>query len=477
MRIESIFAVLCALSLFAAPADNIQTLSRQAREAMGGGRYAEAVRLYEQMVKALPNEPGARFNLALALDAAARPGDALKNLEQIKAAEAGNHQFWFLLGIEYQKLQQPAKAVDPLLRAVKLAPSNLDYRLELAAAYLATGATARAEASFRALSIERPKDTRILAGLARSQLAMSSDAYDALARAAPGSSFGLALAALAQAGRGDPAKAAALYRQGLAAQPPAPWLKAELEVLESKPSSPPDDAGHPLARLFHQGDLQGVLNQTGVATTPEALYWRARASSELARASLASLADLPPSPEGHELAGLALRQAGRWEDSLAEFVEAAGLAPNDTRLRGELAKANWLSRRYTEATRLLEKLVAAGPDRGEWEFELGDSLFNLGLPEQALPHLRRAAALSPDDSAAQAMLGRVLLQTGDNRGAVPVLERAARQDRDGSIHFQLAAAYRNLGRTDLARRALARQKEIEEAARTRFDANVAGPRR
>jgi tetratricopeptide (TPR) repeat protein len=474
-------AVICALSLFAAPEENLETLSRQAREAreaMVNGRYAEAVRLYEQMVKALPNEPGARFNLALALDAAARPREALKNLQQIKPAEAGNPKFWFLLGIEYQKLQQPAKAVDPLERAVKLAPADLAYRLELADACLSSGASARAAASFRVLAAERPNDARILAGLVRSQLAMSSDAYNALVQTAPGSSFRLALGALSEADKGDRTKVVALYNQALSAQPPAPWLNAELDAFQGAASSQPrnadavSDAGHPLARLFHGGDLEGVVAQTAAAKTPEALYWRARACSELARASLTRIAALPPSAEAHELAGLALRQVGRWEDSLAEFREAATLAPNDDRLRAELAKAQWLSRHYEEAAKLLEQIVAKSPDRAEGEFELGDSLFNLGQPELALRHLRRATALSPDAFAIQAMLGRVLLQTGDSQEAAPVLERAAKHDLDGSIHFQLATAYRNLGRADLARQAVARQKEIEEAARRRAGSNA-----
>ena len=140
MRTASMWAcaagLLWGMAIQAAPQENLEALARQAREAMAGGRYPEAVRLYQQMVKELPSEPGARFNLAVALDAADRPRDALKNLELIQAAEAGNSQFWFLMGIEYQKLGQPARAVDRLERAVKLAPANFDYRLELADAYL-----------------------------------------------------------------------------------------------------------------------------------------------------------------------------------------------------------------------------------------------------------------------------------------------------------------------------------------------------
>ena len=449
--------------MFAAPQDNLEMLSHRARESMAAGRYTEAVGLYERMVKALPGEPGPRLNLALALDAASRPVEALKNLEQIRTAEAGNSRFWFLLGIEYQKLQQPAKAVGSLERAVRLEPMNFDYRLELAGACLAIGASARAATAYRRLAVERPNDARILAGLVRSHLEMSVNAYNALLRAAPNSSFRFALAALSEIEKGDRAKAAELYRQALSAQPPAPWLNAEMNPTEHASS----DAGHPLAQIFHRGDLEGILAETSADKSPEALYWRARACSDLARASLARLAVLPQSPEAHELAGLALRQASRWEDSLAEYIEAARLAPDDAGLRAELAKANWLSRRYEDAAKLLEPLLANRPDRGEWEFELGDSLFNLGQPEQSLPHLRRAAALAPNDFAVQTMLGRVMLQTGDSQGAASVLERVANRDVDGSIHFQLATAYRNLGRVDLARQALVRQKEIVEGARRR----------
>ncbi len=203
------------------------------------------------------------------------------------------------------------------------------------------------------------------------------------------------------------------------------------------------------------------MRRTASGPSPESLYWRARSCAELARAPLAKLSALPPSQEAHELAGVALRQSRRWEDSIAEFQQALKLAPGDVRLQSELAKSYWLSRRFDEAVKLLQPLVANGWERGDWEFELGDSLYNMGQPEQALPHLRKGASKLPGNFAAQAMLGRVLLEMGRHEEAAPVLERAAARDPDGSIHFQLASAYRGMGRPDLARQAIAKQKEIE----------------
>lgn len=98
---------------------------------------------------------------------------------------------------------------------------------------------------------------------------------------------------------------------------------------------------------------------------------------------------------------------------------------------------------------------------------MGDALFNLGRPEDSLTYLKKAVALSPGLLPAHAKLGEALLRTGDAAGAVAHLERAQSIDRDGSIHFQLAAAYRKTGNREAATSALQRQRELSEAARAK----------
>ena len=90
-----------------------------------------------------------------------------------------------------------------------------------------------------------------------------------------------------------------------------------------------------------------------------------------------------------------------------------------------------------------------------------------GHPEQAVGHLTRAVELRPTALEYRALLGQVLLQSGHPQAAVVQLEKASAVDRDGSIHFQLANAYRSLGKLELARKALARQKELQAAAERR----------
>jgi predicted Zn-dependent protease len=104
----------------------------------------------------------------------------------------------------------------------------------------------------------------------------------------------------------------------------------------------------------------------------------------------------------------------------------------------------------------------------ELEFVAGDSLLRLEQPEEAVPHLRAALAADPKLVAADASLGLALARLGKNAEAIPHLTRALELDEDGSLHFQLAGAYRASGNAEKAREAMAQYQEIvkrEQAAK------------
>jgi len=485
MRIASVVAgCLAALSIAnclgqtrpAGAREEPSALAQKARSALLADRFDEAIGLYQRLVQALPAEPGARLNLAMALYSAGRYKESLVQLERLRVSQAANARFWFLLGVGYLKLEQPAKAVEPLERAVHLDASYLPNRIELAGALLESGALEKAEAAFRALAKDEPGLPKAWQGLAVTRLELSREASDALDRLAPDSSFRYALAALAAVGQGDREQARALYRKAQSAVPAAPWLDSELAALSDGAKPGPDAsrvAGHPLALAFFGGEPERVLALSPRPRDPEALYWRSRAYAELARSAVERLASLPPSAERHELLAAALQRAGRRAEAVAEWREASRVSPADRRIRGELARSLRLNRQYDEAAPLLEELTRLDPSRAEWQFELGDCLVNQGRPEQALERLSRACELQPGLLEAQALLGQVLLQSGDAEAAVVHLEKAAPLDRDGSIHFQLAGAYRSLGKPELARQALVRQKALQSASRTRDEGGPA----
>jgi Flp pilus assembly protein TadD len=66
--------LLAGAPVAAAPqADELAAKAGQGREAMAAGRFGEAAALYGAIVQALPNEPGMRMNLGMALSMAGRP--------------------------------------------------------------------------------------------------------------------------------------------------------------------------------------------------------------------------------------------------------------------------------------------------------------------------------------------------------------------------------------------------------------------
>jgi tetratricopeptide (TPR) repeat protein len=353
---------------------------------------------------------------------------------------------------------------------VHLDPSYTPNRIELAGALLESGSLDKSEAAFRSLSEDEPRLPKAWQGLAVARLELSREASEALDRLAPESSFRFALAALASAGQGNLEQARSLYRKALAAALPAPWLEPELAALSDGAKTGPDegrDAGHPLALAFFSGQMAHLLDLSSSARDPEALYWRSRAYAELARIAVQRLSSLPPSAERHELLAVALQRSGRRADAVAEWREASRMSPADRRIRGELARSLRLNRQYDEAVPLLDEMARLDPARAEWQFELGDCLSSQGHPEQALAHLTRAVELRPAALAYRALLGQVLFQSGNVQAAAVQLEKAASVDRDGSIHFQLANAYRSLGKLELSRHALVRQKELQAAAASR----------
>lgn len=458
----------------AGAAEDPSLLSERARKALLADRFDEAIGLYLRLAKVLPTEPGVRLNLAMALHSAGRYGECVAQLERLRVSQGANARFWFLLGVSYLKLEQPGKAVEPLERAVRLDATYTPSRVELAGALLESGSLEKAEAAFRALSNDAPSLPKAWQGLAFARLELSREASNALDRLAPNSSYRYALAALAAAGQGNLEHARSLYQKAMSATPPAPWLEAEVESLTGENRSDSKtgkeegrDAGHPLALAYLRHQPERILQLSLHARGPEELYWRSRAYSELARSAVERLSSLPPSTEQHELLAVALQRAGRRAEAVAEWREASRIARADQRIRGELARSLRLNRQYDEAAPLLEEQARLDPARAEWQFELGDCLVSQGHPEQAVGHLTRAVELRPTALEYRALLGQVLLQSGHPQAAVVQLEKASAVDRDGSIHFQLANAYRSLGKLELARKALARQKELQAAAERR----------
>lgn len=187
---------------------------------------------------------------------------------------------------------------------------------------------------------------------------------------------------------------------------------------------------------------------------------------QLAKESMDRLAALPESAERDEMLARVYVRNGQRTEAIGELRAAEKLSPGNTRVESALARALVANREFDGAATILRALLVGNPDNSGWQFDLGDSLLETGQTEEAIQHLKRAVELSPTLLPAQAKLGEALLLTGAAAAAAAHLELAAPIDTDGSIHFQLATAYRRLGKPDMARRAMARHLELQNRPHT-----------
>jgi predicted TPR repeat methyltransferase len=107
---------------------------------------------------------------------------------------------------------------------------------------------------------------------------------------------------------------------------------------------------------------------------------------------------------------LSLQQAGRLQEAEAGLREC--LRNGDAQATGPLATLLLQQERDREAAELLEPIVRAGPDDGEWIVSLSIALRRLERFEEALVYARRGVELLPRAVPAWNALGVVAMQCG-----------------------------------------------------------------
>jgi predicted Zn-dependent protease len=474
---------------FAQPADRTEEAlaakSHLARQALLDKRYQEAAALYRELLQALPDNVGLRLNLAIALDKAGQPSAAIPEIQRVTRATPSSAPAWLLLGLAYQQLNQPGNAIPPLRQALRLDPANHSALLELADAELITGDTRGAARDFASLAAAEPEQPKAWEGCGRAYLSLSETSFELLKTRAPDSPYFLSLVARSRSSADQFGDALSLYADALKMQPDLPGLHAaraeiyrqtghnDWAAIEEDRESHirrPDCARQAAACAYLAGNWQRTLAASGESKLPVNLYWTAMACSHLAEESFKKLAALPQSPELHAVLADSYQRMGRRLDAIAEWRKAVELSPSDRLFQARLAETLVRARVYPEAEGLLVNLVAQQPDNGEWQYLLGNLLLQVKRDDEALPHLIVATTQMPDLLPAQEALGRVYLDLGKPADAVVHLEKARALD-DGSISFALSSAYRQLGRLEDARAALARYQVL---AKQRSAAGSAG---
>jgi len=479
--------LLAGTPVVAAPqADDVAAKARQGRDAMAAGRFEEAAALYGAVVRALPNEPGMRMNLGLALSMAGRPREAVPHLEAALELQPGLVPASLFLGAAYAELGQPARAVEPLRKFVSAQPDHREARRMLADAELSLGRFEPAARDYRALSEQDPQDPRAWYGLGRSYEGLSGRAFETLQQATPDSAYLSLLVADAMVARERDKSAFPLYREAVAKKAGvaeahealagiyersghADWAAVEREMAKAVP--PPDCRTATLECEFRAGRYTKVLEMARPLRTAASRYWTSRAAGELAREAFTRLEALPASPEASLVRIETLRAQRRYAQIKEELQQAASAWPDDPRIRREQVTLAFIAHEYAAARPLLEALLKQEPDSAELNLLLGQAWLESREAAKAIPPLEKAVAADPKQLEARAALGRAYVEDGQAARAIPHLETALPTDGDGSLHFQLARAYRETGQAEAATRTLAAFQELRKANEARLESD------
>jgi len=119
---------------------------------------------------------------------------------------------------------------------------------------------------------------------------------------------------------------------------------------------------------------------------------------------------------------------------------------------------------YEEAIAYYSRTLKLDAGNYDAHYGLGVSYLNSNQTAEAIEHFRKAARADPQSVFAHLGLGRAQLTGGNPAAAVEELNTAVRLDpkmRQG--FFLLGRAYQKLGKMDLAKEALAKERELRQA--------------
>ena len=167
--------------------------------------------------------------------------------------------------------------------------------------------------------------------------------------------------------------------------------------------------------------------------------------------------------------GRARYGAGDTHGAVAALRAAVALNPNDARALFFLGTALERAGDIKGAISSYRQLIAKHPRAAEGHLGLGILLVRGGSEqvEEGIKELESAVALEPNQYEARVSLGRALLARGRASESVPHLIRAGElAPGNPEPHYQLAIAYRRLGKNDLAAQETALVKRIHESRRS-----------
>ena len=154
-----------------------------------------------------------------------------------------------------------------------------------------------------------------------------------------------------------------------------------------------------------------------------------------------TVAQRPQNPRAFYNLGVALKQAGRMQEAMAQWEQALRLKPNYAEAHINLGTALLTLGRTPEAIGHFEQALRIQPDIAVAHSNLGAALMQIGRVQEAIDHYVRAIRIKPDYAEARNNLGIALWKTGKIPEAIEQYQQALRIKPDyAQAHNGLAIA-------------------------------------
>jgi predicted Zn-dependent protease len=454
--------------------DDLAAESHHAKELMADHRFAEAIPIYEKLVKALPGNVGLLLNLGMAEEMAGHPSQAIGPLEAVLKAQPDAVPALVSLSMARLQLNQSREALAPLRKLVALDPKDSNAIGMLADAEMSQSLFEDSAAHYRQLTAQTPADPRAWFGLGKAYESLATRAFERLNKAAPESPYIAVLLADTRLQRKQYRSAFFFYKEAQRKLPDLPGIYAglaavylntdhkdwaDVEQQHEKALPAPDCKTQPNECAFLSGHYLEAAKAP--SQNAAALFWATRAYNQLAGDAFEHLSQLPESVQIHALKAQTLSDHRQPMEAANEWLAALKLAPDDPKLKREYANALFNAKDYQTAIPLLQAQIEQDPNDPDLNYLLGTSLFRTEQAEKALPHLETVTKSHPEILPADAALGLTLVALNRNADAIPYLKKSLALDDDGSLHYSLARAYRAAGDTQQATDAMQQYQKIQ----------------
>src|SRR5438270_6954057 len=214
--------------------DDLALKSKVGKDLMAAGKFEEAIPVYRELVKALPDNPGPVMNLGMALHMAGHEREAVKEFQEVLKLEPAHMPAHLFLGAAYLVLKEPSQAVEPLQIVVGGQADKSEARLLLGEGLLALERYPGALQQYQELSKLDPENPKAWSGLGESFEGLASRSFEEVEKLAPESPYWLVLVAETRAMAEHYAPAFYLDREAFARMPTLRGVHASIADIYRK---------------------------------------------------------------------------------------------------------------------------------------------------------------------------------------------------------------------------------------------------